>query len=298
LNVSQVGLVLHPHHDSSAIVHVIAGWAHENRARICGLEGQSARLPPDACRRPEEDLARSCDFVIAVGGDGTMLRALAIAAPHEVPVFGVRLGSRGFLAEVDAGQVALALRRLSGGEWVVEERLALAVSAWAHVGVGLHDVAYNDVVIRRGTGSGPIVIKLLIDGHPFTGGASDGLVVSTPTGSTAYNFAAGGPIVSPRLQGMVLTALAPQWPVNRSLVVHPSERVYCQLDANTPASVEVDGGEAGRLEPHDILEIHSADRPGRVLRLADANFYRQLLDRMPVLGGPERLRGALPGAGM
>ena len=293
-----MGLVLHPHYDSSAAVHVVVGWARDSGARVSGLQAQSARLPEDVDRRRDEELAQRCDFVIAIGGDGTMLRALAIAAPHEVPVFGVRLGTRGFLAEVDAGQVGPALRRLSAGEWVVEERLALSVNTWAHAGAGLRDVAYNDVVIRRGTGSRPIVIKLLIDGHPFTSGASDGLLVSTPTGSTAYNFAAGGPIVSPRLQGMVLTALAPQWPVNRSLVVHPSERVYCQLDAETAAGVEVDGGDAGRLEPHDILEIHAAARPGLVLRLADANFYQQLLNRMPVLGGPERFAGAVPGFAM
>ena len=155
---------------------------------LVGAEGDP-RLPDDVARRPEVSLASNCDLVLALGGDGTMLGALRLGAPHGVPALGINLGRLGYLTEVDAAHLDAALSALANGEYTIEARTGLALFARDDLGA---QIAYNDVVLTRVPGRGQAALALRIDGELLVRYASDGVIVARPQGSTAYAFAATG----------------------------------------------------------------------------------------------------------
>lgn len=180
-------------------------------SRWWGTDGDP-RLPDGVERRPEAALAAGCDAVLALGGDGTMLAALRLGAPHNAPVLGVNLGTLGYLAEVDAAHLGGALSALRAGEYAVETRTGLALAPASGTGMA-RQVAYNDVVLSRVPGRGQAALGLRVDGELLVRYASDGVIVATPQGSTAYAFAAGGPLVSPQRAGDDHRARRAAWPV-------------------------------------------------------------------------------------
>jgi NAD+ kinase len=159
--VKRVGLVLRPERDLHHALGEIDAWAAETRVALVGAQGDP-RLPDDVARRPEASLAAECDAVLALGGDGTMLGALRVAAPHGAPVLGVNLGTLGYLTEVDAAHLGGALAALGQGSYTVEARTGLALAA--HNGRGAQ-IAYNDVVVSRVPGRGQAALGLRIDGE-------------------------------------------------------------------------------------------------------------------------------------
>src|SRR4051794_40179207 len=221
--VRRVGLVLHPERDLRAALDQISEWAAGADVTLVGADADP-RLTESVERRPEATLAAGCDAVLALGGDGTILGALRLAAPHGVPVLGVNLGTFGYLAEVDAAHLGGALAALRDGEYAVEMRTGLALAPAERIGVAAQ-VAYNDIVMTRVPGRGQAALGLRIDGELLVRYASDGVIVATPQGSTAYAFAAGGPLVSPRAQGMIVMPDAPHGLFNRAVVLAEGERL-------------------------------------------------------------------------
>ena len=159
---------------------------------LVGADGD-ARLPDGVSRGPEESVALEADAVLALGGDGTMLGAMRMAAPHGAPVLGVNLGTLGYLTELDASHLAGALAALAEGTYRVETRTGLRLGPRDGQPA---EIAYNDVVVTRVPGRGQAALSLRIDGELLVRYASDGVITATPQGSTAYAFAAGGPLVS------------------------------------------------------------------------------------------------------
>jgi NAD+ kinase len=163
--------------------------------------------------------ARACSLVFALGGDGTALRALALAAPAGTPVLGVNFGRLGFLTEVAAEQLEPALRLIDERRATIEDRAALRAELITARGLLGSYAAYNDAVLSRTPGRGPAAVAVQVQGTLFARYACDAVLISTATGSTAYNFAAGGPLVAPQVNAVVVTPVAPHGPFNRSLVV-------------------------------------------------------------------------------
>ncbi len=236
---------------------------------LVGAE-QEARLPEGVASLPEASLAADCDVVLALGGDGTMLEALRLAAPHDVPVLGVNLGRLGYLTEVDAAHLAAALRALAGGDYAVEARTGLRLGARSGVDA---QIAYNDVVLTRVPGRGQAALALRIDGELLVRYASDGVIAATPPGSTAYAFAAGGPLVSPRARGMIVMPDAPHGLFNRAIVLAEGERLGIQvLPTSAPVSIERDGRLLGHVEAGATLEILAHPNAARVVRVHRGGF--------------------------
>jgi NAD+ kinase len=287
-----VGLIVHPARDARALVACVVDWARERRLELVGLESEAEQLRGHVPTVADEALGAASELVLALGGDGTILRALALAAPHGVPVLGVNLGRVGFLAEVDEAELPAALAALDRGEAWLEPRMAVGVAATASGGEPLPRAGYNDVVLTRLPGHGPAAISVSVDGEPFARYRADAVIVATPTGSTAYNVSAGGPIVSPRVAGLVVTPVAPYAVVDRALVVDRHETVTLDvLPRSAPVLLEVDGRPAGQLRAGDGVRLTVVDWPALVVRLGGASFYARAREKLRLVEALERRGG-------
>jgi NAD+ kinase len=266
----RVSLVLHPRRDVTKAVEYVEQWALDAGIALAGAD--DPRLPSTARRCERSELAQECDLVLALGGDGTMLGAVRLAAPLGVPVLGVNLGRLGYLTEVDGEKLPKALKAVAAGAYAVEDRSALSAS-WQENGDACDREAYNDVVLSRVPGRGQAALALHIDGQLLVRYASDGVIAATPSGSTAYSFAAGGPIVSPQTRAMIVTPDAAHGLFNRAVVLGDDERLGIEvLPTSAPVAVEVDGQLVTEVEPGWTMEVAIADLTARVVRLGEAGF--------------------------
>jgi len=257
--MKRIGFVLHPAHPASSKLFDAAS----KLARALGLE---------LCRLEGQQESATVDGVVSFGGDGTMLRALAAAYARDVPALGVNLGQLGFLAEVEPEELTMALRALAADDFHVEERcvargmVSQGATSWQLVG-------FNEFVIERETSGHVIRGALRLGGRPFLRYQGDGLIVATPTGSTAYNLSARGPIVSPELRALVLTPLSPHMLFDRSLVLGEGADVEFVVSEGPRASVMVDGRVEAVLGAGDALGLSLCERPVRLVRLVDLAFF-------------------------
>ena len=266
----RVSLVLHPRRDVAPAVAYVEEWARGAGVELAGLEDE--RLPGSVRRCGQSELARECDIVLALGGDGTMLGAVRLAAPLGVPVLGVNLGRLGYLTEVDGEKLPKALKAIGAGAFAIEERSALSAT-WEEDGETRERIAYNDAVLSRVPGRGQAALGLRVDGQLLVRYASDGVIAATPAGSTAYSFAAGGPIVSPQTRAMIVTPDAPHGLFNRAVVLGDDERLGIEvLPTSAPVAIEVDGQLITQVEPGWSLEVALAAQPALVVRLGEAGF--------------------------
>jgi NAD+ kinase len=267
--VRNLGLALRPQRELDAALQQIHAWAAAHGVALTGPEGD-LRLPDGVVHRPEASVAEGCDVVLALGGDGTMLGALRIAGPHRVPVLGVNLGTLGYLTEIDGVHLEGALAALARGAYTIERRGGLAVAALPGIEA---QTAYNDVVLTRVPGRGQAALALYIDGELLVRYASDGVITATPQGSTAYAFAAGGPLVSPRAHGMIVMPDAPAGLFNRAVVLAEGESLGIEiLPTSAPVSIERDGQLLGHAEPGGRLEILALPDAARVVRVHPGGF--------------------------
>jgi NAD+ kinase len=265
----RVALLLRPERDLHEAVDQVAAWASASGVVLVGAEPE-ARLPAEVVRRPEASLAEGCDVVVALGGDGTMLGAMRLGAPRGVPVLGVNLGTLGYLTEVDATHLQPALEALSNGDYALETRSGLTL---AREGADEEHIAYNDLVLTRVPGRGQAALALRIDGELLVRYASDGVIAATPQGSTAYAFAAGGPLVSPRAQGIVVMPDAPHGLFNRAVVLSEGERLGIEiLSTSAPVSFERDGQLLGHAEAGARFEICALPDAASVVRVGPGGF--------------------------
>lgn len=272
--------MLRPERDLSAALDEIVGWAAAAEVALTGLEDED-RLPEQVERRAESALAAGCDAVLALGGDGTMLGGLRLAAPHDVPALGVNLGTLGYLAEVDAAHLGPALAALREGDYTVDSRTGLALAATGDVEA---QSAYNDVVVSRVPGRGQAALALRIDGELLVRYASDGVIAATPQGSTAYAFAAGGPLVSPRAQGMIVMPDAPHGLFNRAVVLAEGERLGIEvLPTSAPVSLERDGQLVGHAEPGATFDIEAKPDAARVVRVQPGGFAERARRKLGII---------------
>jgi NAD+ kinase len=273
----RVGAVVHPARPSAArLGKELADWAAEAGIELRTLASERGCLGEDVpCAEPA-DFPLGLDLVVALGGDGTLLRALGLVLAAEVPVLGVNAGRLGFLTEVEADGLPAALDAVRDGRYRVERRATLAARVLLGGQQVGEDLAVNDVVLEKGRKERLALVAVRLgDGGPFARYAADGVMVASPTGSTAYSFSAGGPIVSPRLDALLLTPIAPHMVFNRSLVLHPEEGVRLEVLPDSPALVEsVDGRVVRELPPGAVVEVRRGRPDALLVRTGRADFYR------------------------
>ncbi|WP_370461916.1 NAD(+)/NADH kinase, partial [Micromonospora sp. ALFpr18c] len=288
-----MGLVLHPTRDVTEVVGIIERWATRHRKTLMVRAEDKHRVPASVEPVPEGELAARVDALISIGGDGTMLGALRSAILDPKPVLGVHLGRLGFLVEVEPPELPEALSRLLSKDFTVESHACLACDV-----CGDDVVAFNDIALVRQPGSGFVTATLAVDGQQYGYYRADAVVVSTPIGSTAYSYAAGGPLISPAADAVVVTPSAPMAGISRSVVLSPEEKIRLELEANSSAVVvEMDGLVFRDAATEGAVEISYRRNAGLVVRFDPLRYQERnqlkmgLLD-LPFL--PEQLRELLP----
>ena len=233
---------------------------------------------------PEAELAKKSDLLLVAGGDGSLIDVVDSVFPAQVPILGVNIGSLGFLTAVAETEVDKILPYVAARELRLSPRLVLE-TAFHHAN-GQSQVipcALNDIVVARATASRLVRIRVEIGDYLVTEYVCDGLIVATPTGSTAYTLAAGGPILSPDADSIVLTPICPHTLTNRALVVGTDEiiRVRVVPQAGVPApAVQFDGRDGGNLRAHEWLEIKPAKARVQLAYLPHSDFYRVLRQKL------------------
>ena len=278
-----IGLVLHPQRDSAEAVDAVLGWAAGNGAEILGIGDEIKRLNCAATPVTPSALGSRSDLVVSLGGDGTMLRAMRLADGHRAPVLGVNLGKLGFLAEVDVPDLPRALSAIDRKDFTVEPRLAIdAIIGSAAV------TAFNDVAVVRVPGEGSAVVAVRVAGQPFVSYAADAVIVSTPTGSTAYSFSAGGPIISPSVEALLVTPAAPHSAYNRGVVLSVDDTVTLELlPTSGRLAIEVDGQVSCYLDPGQSIDLRSRPGGARVVRLGQTTFYQRARRKLRITDSAE-----------
>ena len=226
---------------------------------------------PDAAR-----LARAVDLLMVFGGDGTMLRVAREVAGANTPLLGINAGALGFLTDVPASQLPLALQQIRGGETVLETR-PLIHAEFPSRGEILSKLAMNDFVITRGAAPRLIELEVSVDGGFMTRYRCDGLIVASPTGSTAYSLAAGGAVVSPAAEVFTLTPICPHTLSNRSVIVSLGSTVAVKvLSRRVETILTADGQNTSPLAWGDVVSIRRSRRAIRLLHLAGSSFFDTL----------------------
>ena len=319
-----IGLVVHTGRaEAVRAAEALRAWADARGIAVSELDVWQRGDGRMSARRNARDEVAAVDhpkLIVTIGGDGTFLRGVRIAAQDDVPVLGVNVGRVGFLTEVQPVDLVAALDAVWAGDASMDERLMLTIRASrpldipVHMqallrygrgpllpppphretslpepgaGVALDVVALNDVVFEKLARDRQASLGVYLDETLFASYSADALIVGTPTGSTAYNFAAGGPVLSPRLRALMFTPVAPHMIFNRSMVLSAEEAVTVRvLEQSGQVAVSVDGQLRGVLDPGDWITVLSADRPARLVRLGREHFYARLRHRFSLADAP------------
>ena len=266
-----VGIVLHPQRDSAEAVTAVLDWAKQRSIEVLGIDSEISRLRCAATAVTPDELGQRSDLIVSLGGDGTMLRAMRLADRQRAPVLGVNLGKLGFLAEIDVPELPEALSAVDSHEYLIEPRLAVDAILGEQV-----MTAFNDIAVVRQPGQSGARVAIRVDDQPFVSYAADALVVATPTGSTAYSFSAGGPIVSPSVEALLVTPAAPHSAYNRGLVLSVNDTLALDiLPGSEQLAVEVDGQVAVYVAGGDRIDLQPRPAAARVVRLGRTTFYER-----------------------
>ncbi|MDP3046663.1 MAG: NAD(+)/NADH kinase [Chloroflexota bacterium] len=280
MEIKKIGILHHPRLPESLIT------ANVLAERLSQL-GASPWL---ASVRDEDVIAQQLpglDLLMTLGGDGTILRAARLAAPHGKPLLGINMGQLGFLAELAPEEVLTKVPAILEGRFWMEDRLMLQVTSIhnehneGRYKLNTPLLALNDATVGRGLLSRTVRVETHIDGDYLTTYIADGVIVATPTGSTAYALAAGGPILQPELRNLLLTPIAPHLTVVHSLVLLPTAIVELKITTDHPSSLTIDGQNDIPLESGDVVTVTASPHISRFLRFQPkAYFYRTLLERL------------------
>lgn len=239
------------------------------------------------CTTPEHPLvAEPADLLITLGGDGSILRAAQKAAPAGTPILGINLGRVGFLTETAPETWEQTLKRVLAGEGEIEARMMLCVTLIREGQSVAHGQALNDAVISRGALARTVRLHTSVDGTLMTRYVADALILATPTGSTAYAYAVGGPILPPWLHNILLVPAAPHLSLERPLVLSDESVVDVEIETETPGMLSVDGQMEGELLHGDVVRIKRSHLKARFWRLRSrSDFYKTLVDRLTPRNG-------------
>ena len=285
--ITRVGLVAKSRLDAAAgVLAELAGWLDAQNVRAV-FETETAALaglPPDRPTSTRDDLPGASDLIVVLGGDGTLIgMAGRIAqAGVDIPILGVNFGSLGFLTEITLPELYPALESVLDGTAQIDSRMMLRSRTLRGGETYADRLALNDVVITKGALSRIIDLSVEIGGQPVMRIRADGLILATPTGSTAYNLAAGGPVLHPEVDAILVTPIAPHMLTNRPIVIPGASAVHVRpaMDQYDEVFVTIDGQSGHALEANDVIGIERAERPLRLVRAARRTYFDVLREKL------------------
>lgn len=269
----------HDRVDARDTADTTAAWLSERGHTVWMRPDDAGRL--DLPHLGAADEPSTADLALSLGGDGTMLRTVDLLDGAPVPLLGANLGRLGYLTEIESDGITTALQRFGAGadagEWQIDERMMLAITATSAGGEPMGSWrALNEAVVEKRVSGHTVRLLLRIDGEAFTSYAADGLIVSTPTGSTAYSLSARGPIVSPKHRALLVTPVAPHMLFDRSLVLDPSESVEVEVLGEREAAVAVDGRPVCHLTDGCAVVCRPSTATARFVRFGQHHYHQVL----------------------
>jgi NAD+ kinase len=276
----RVGFILKPDKtETGSLIEDLVPWLR-SRGHVPVITAEDQISPDGAELVPEDAFGEAVDLAVVLGGDGTMLRASRLVADQGKPVLGINLGQLGFLAMFAPSEAKSALEAAIAGKLTRAERMRLAVTFHRHGAEPVVRYALNDAVLHQGAMARLIEVEAYCDRQWIAAYRADGLIIATPTGSTAYNMAAGGPIVVPGQEAMTLTPICAHALTNRPLVISARSTVRLQLGADARGVIlTVDGQWAHSFLPGDTVELTAAKRP-LVMFVSERSFFDVMRDKL------------------
>jgi NAD+ kinase len=290
---TRVGLIAKRGLEAAAgVLAELAGWLEARGAQPV-FETETAALaavPPGRPTVSRDELPGACDVLVVLGGDGTLIGMAGRIGRtgSDVPILGVNFGSLGFLTEITLPELFDALEATLEGRAAIEPRAMLAARTMRNDSIFADHIVLNDIVITKGAMSRIVEISVTVGDAPVTRVRADGLIIASPTGSTAYNLAAGGPIVHPAVDAMLLTPIAPHTLTNRPVVIPASSEVHLRpIMEGNEVFVTFDGQSGFPLQPGDLVSVRRAPRPLRIIKSAERTYFDLLREKLK-WGGDNR----------
>jgi NAD+ kinase len=276
--VKRVGLVAKPHaHGLSELLHRLLPWLAKRDVEVY-LDKETAVAVGETAAYDKSALPDLVDCMVVLGGDGTLLSVARLLEERDIPILGVNLGSVGFLTETAVAELFPTLEKVLDGQYTVQERIRLKAFLHRQGECVSQPTVLNDVVINKGTLARIINLETYVDDLYLTTYRADGLIVSTPTGSTAYSMAAGGPILCPNVQALILTPICPYTLGQRPLVLPDTVKIEVMLQTrNEDVLVTLDGQVGTTLRHRDVVEIRRAVQPLKLIHPMQPDYYFHIL---------------------
>ena len=258
----------------------VVGWLRTRSIDVV-LDTTSAMFLGEQGGYQKTQLASKADVLLVLGGDGTMLNAARLAGERSIPILGVNMGGLGFLTEVRLENLYPSLERVFANDFVLDERLMLRTHIHRHGETVAQGEVLNDVVISKGTLARMIELKIAIQGRFVTNLRGDGLIVSSPTGSTAYSLSAGGPIIDPAVQSLILTPICPHTLTHRPLIVPGNAEIDVTLTSKDDGAMATLDGQVGvAITQGDTVVIQTSEHRTRLIRFPESNYYDVLREKL------------------
>lgn len=258
----------------------VVSWLRARNIDVI-LDSTSATLLDEKGGLQKTQLAQKADVLLVLGGDGTMLNAARLAGERSIPILGVNMGGLGFLTEVRLDNLFPSLERVFANEYVLDERLMLNTHIHRHGETVAQGVVLNDVVVSKGTLARMIEMKISIQGQFVTNLRGDGLIVSTPTGSTAYSLSAGGPIINPAVHSLILTPVCPHTLTHRPLIVQDDVEIDVTLTSKDEGAMATLDGQVGvALTQGDTVVLKVSEHRTRLIRFPESSYYHVLREKL------------------
>ena len=259
----------------------IINWLNYKKLKVCIEGNMGNEIGKEELNCPTEKFLKKVDLIISLGGDGTLLRAARLAAAENIPVFGVNLGGLGFLTQIGIDDLGKSLEKLYQGRYFLDERMMLSCIVKRKEEEIKKITALNDVVIGKGAFARIICLATYVNNDYVITYSADGLVVSTPTGSTAYSLSAGGPIVNPNINSIILTPICPHTLSARPLIIGENDQVKIKLElSEEKVMVTIDGQEGFTLRPNDEVIIKKSEHKARLITFKEKSFYAILREKL------------------
>ncbi len=265
------------------LVPKLVDWFHEHNVAVAlsdRLVGPAYEPPKEVKVYPAATLVRHVEMMLSIGGDGTLLSTIRVIGKAPVPILGIHMGGLGFLAEVTMADTFQALEEVLAGKFNLEDRMVLAVDL-QHQGKMETYYAVNDVVVDRGSSPRLLMARVEISGRRLNDYVADGLIVATPTGSTAYSLSAGGPIVVPALEALTVTPISPHSLSARSIVVPSSDRIVIRFDEEQEGiRLILDGQVNFKIDSQAVVTARRANWNIQMVKLLGSDYYQVLRTKM------------------
>ncbi|WP_455243080.1 NAD(+)/NADH kinase [Petrachloros mirabilis] len=261
-------------------LQAVVSWLRDRNIDVI-LDTTSATLLGEKGGLQKTQLASRADVLLVLGGDGTMLNAARLAGERSIPILGVNMGGLGFLTEVRLEHLYPSLERVFANEFVLDERLMLATHIHRHGETVAQGVVLNDVVVSKGTLARMIELRIEIQGHFVTNLRGDGLIISTPTGSTAYSLSAGGPIINPAVHSLIVTPVCPHTLTHRPIIVPDESEIDVTLTSKDEGAMATLDGQVGvALTQGDTVVIKASEFRTKLIRFPETNYFSVLREKL------------------